>query len=84
MRQMKYKPKKAEPRRLDVPSILKKFGSPEMIASSLKKEGLAKVEPVAVTRWIDRGLIPSERLVALMILARRTRIKFDPVDHWVG
>jgi hypothetical protein len=55
-----------------------------MIALALKQEGLAKIEPVAVTRWLDRGLIPSERLVALMILARRNRMKFDPVDYWVG
>ncbi len=81
---MAYKHKTAEPRRLDVPAIVTKFGSPEMIALALKQEGLAKIEPVAVTRWLDRGLIPSERLVALMILARRNRMKFDPVDYWVG
>lgn len=81
---MAYKVKTVEPRRLDVPSILKTFGSPEMISLALEKEGLANVAPVAVTRWLDRGLIPSERLVALMILARRNRMKFDPVDYWVG
>lgn len=80
---MAYKTKSAEPRRLDVPRILEKFGSPEMISSALKKEKLAEIEPVGVVRWLDRGLIPSERLVALMILARRNRMKFDPVDYWV-
>lgn len=80
---MRNKAKKAERRRLDVSGILKKFGSPEMLAAALNQEGLAKVQPIAVRRWIDRGLIPSERLVALMVLARRNRIKFDPVDHWV-
>lgn len=80
---MNYKTKIAEPRRLNVPAILEKFGSPEMIASALTNEGLAKLEPIAVTRWIERGMMPSERLVALMILARKNRMKFDPIDYWV-
>lgn len=80
---MRYKTKAVGPRRLNVPAILKKFGSPEMIASALTNEGLAKLEPIAVTRWLERGLIPSERLVALMILARKNRMKFDPIDYWV-
>lgn len=70
-------------RKLDVQKILNVFGPPALVAKALKAEKLANVQPIAVYRWRDRGLIPSEHLVALMILARRNQVKFDPVEYWV-
>lgn len=70
-------------RKLDVEKILSLFGPPPLVSKALKTEKLADIAPVAVHRWLERGLIPSEHLVALMILARRNQFKFDPVDYWI-
>lgn len=69
-------------RKLDVQGILNIFGPPALVAKALETEKLAKIQPIAVYRWLSRGLIPSEHLVALMILARRNKVKFDPVEFW--
>lgn len=69
-------------KRLNVAAMLDTLGSPELLSSALELEGLAKIDPVAVHRWKQRNSIPAERLVALMALARRKKLKFDPTDFY--
>jgi hypothetical protein len=69
---------------LDVKAVIDHFGTPKILASLLKQEGLAEVEPVAIYRWGYRNKIPGEHLVALMVLARRMNVRFNPLNYWTG
>lgn len=65
---------------IDVNRMVRAFGNPEMLAATLAREGFRQIRPIAVRRWIERGNIPTEHLMALMIVARRIKMPFDPIS----
>lgn len=68
---------------INVKEMVASLGGPEILANLLQKEGLAEIEAPAIRAWQMRNKIPGDRLIQLMVLARRLKMPFNPLAHVV-
>lgn len=69
--------------RLDVAAIVRIFGGPTEMRFRLDRHGLGEVSEHAVSKWIERGRLPGEWLVALLVLAKIERMRFSPLQFLI-
>lgn len=68
---------------INVKDMVASMGGPEMLSTLLKKEGLANIDAPAIKAWQIRNKIPGDRLIQLMVLARRLKMPFNPLAYVV-
>ena len=64
---------------LDVLKIVHVFGGFAEMRYRLERRGLGQVSRDAIDKWVKRGRIPGSWLVALQLLAKIDRMRFNPL-----
>jgi hypothetical protein len=65
---------------LDVRRMLVPFGSPTDIQRRLYERGIARVDAKTVEKWIQRGSIPVDGLICMVLLGRAEGRPIDILD----
>lgn len=67
--------------KIDALGVVRAFGGPTELRYRLERHGLGELSEYAVAKWIHRQRIPGEWLIAIMLLAKIDRAKFNPLEY---